>query len=118
MQRLLNSFCLVRYPAGTIGLAGRPPDLGAGPGQPPGTVLLRELVAQLARWAKPGTVVRPPFSQTAAGHGLMQLGWLGVLAALGLLWRGYLAVGALLLAVATVYLLRYYQARRQAGSSV
>ena len=91
------------------------------PGAPPATsaggVPLPELVAQLARRVGPGTVARPLFSQTAAAYRLMQASWLGALAAPGLLWRGYLAAGLLLPACAAVYLLSYYQARRQANGS-
>ena len=88
---------------------------GALPSNPLGTVLLRELVAQLARQVGPGTVVRPLFSQTVVAYRLMQGSWLGLLAALGLLWCRYPVAGVVLLACVVVYLLSYYRARRQAN---
>lgn len=89
---------------------------GALPDNPAGTVSLRELVTQLARQVEPGTVVRPLFSQTVVAYRLMQVSWLVGLTALGLLWDRYLMVGVGLLACAVVYLLSYYQARRQTSS--
>ncbi|MGI4737315.1 MAG: hypothetical protein ACRYG7_19290 [Janthinobacterium lividum] len=97
---------------------GRVLRLAAPPGGPfgaPGnSVPLPELVAQLAQWVGPETVAQPLFSQTALARQLMQGSWLLLLGALGL---GYLAAGVLVLVVAGGYLLSYYQARRQAGST-
>lgn len=98
---------------------GRVLRLADPPGGPAGdsrdTVPLPELVAQLARWVGPGTVVQPLFSQTTTARRLMQLGWLLLLGALTLLGQGHSAAGVSLLILAGSYLLSYFQALRQAN---
>jgi hypothetical protein len=86
-----------------------PPGVLPSPGK---QVLLSELVAQLAQWAGPGTLVRPPFAQTAAARWLMYLSWLILVIALGLLWNGYLGVGGLLFTFTGAYLLSFYRMRQ------
>lgn len=95
-------------------LADRP---GVLPGDgPPGAVRLNEVATRLARWAPPGTINRPLFYNTPLAQGLWWASWAGLLAAPVLLWLGYVALGAPLLALAISYAGSYYLGRGAPGT--
>ncbi|AMR28679.1 hypothetical protein A0257_17280 [Hymenobacter psoromatis] len=88
---------------------------GALPNDPPGSVPLNELAAQLARWVGPDTIVRLPFWQTPLARWLRLLSWLAVGTVPFLFWGGYVPTGVIVLAFAVGYLFSYYLVRRLAG---
>jgi hypothetical protein len=79
---------------------------------PPGAVRLNEVAAQLARWARPGTIARPLFYQTPLARALYWASGATLVVAVALLWLGHLTAGTLLLMLATSYAGSYYLGRR------